>query len=148
MNAQPQQDDPVPRQWKTRWYHLRYRFLRRLSRCLRMPAPLDVEQALRDEQWKSLKHGKELGLGHCPQHPNGPPMLNLSHSDYRCPLCWAADYFRSIDAGPITEPRQLHVTIPTQRPQQAYLQARKEGAGTHTAALQAIPKWLREKGEK
>jgi hypothetical protein len=148
MATQPRGEDPVPRKWKTKWYHLRFCFLRRLSRFLRMPAPLDVEQALRDEQWRSLQHGREQGLACCPEHPDEPPMMKIRPSDYRCPLCWNADFFRTIDARPITEPRQLQVVIPTQRPQQIYLQARKEGAGSHTAALEAIPKWLREKGQQ
>ena len=150
MDTQPQQEDPVPRKWRTRWYRLREGFLLRLARALRMPPTLEVEQALRHAQWRSFNHGKEQGLGCCPQHPNDPPMLNLHHGHYRCGACWAADYFRSLDGGPVTDPKlqPLQITTPPQRPNQVYLQAVKGGAGPHTATLAAIPKWLVKLREK
>ena len=75
-------------------------------------------------------------------------MLDLHHGHYRCGTCWARDYFRSLDAGPVTDPQQLQITIPKQRPNQVYLAARREGKGEHTAALEAIPKWLVNLREK
>ncbi len=152
MNEQPHasQEDPVPHEWKTRWYRFRYRLTDLFSRLLRMPRPTDVEQALRHEQWRSLQHGKEQGLGRCPEHPEDAPMMNLHHGNYRCGTCWAADYFRTIDAGPVTDPKlqPLQIIIPTQRPNQVYLAARREGKGEHSAALEAIPRWLVKLREK
>jgi hypothetical protein len=144
MNEQPRalQEDPVPAKWRTKWYRFREGFLLHLSRFLRMPPTLVVEQALKDQQWKSLEYGKKEGLGRCPDHPDDLPMMNLHHGNYRCGTCWAADYFRTIDAGPVTDPQHLQITIPTQRPLHVYRQAVKDGAGGSTATLAAIPKWL------
>src|SRR6266704_1714192 len=142
MNEQPRvpQEDPVPPEWKTKWYRFRYRLTDLFSRLLRMPRPTDVEQALRHEQWRSLQHGKEQGLGHCPEHPEDAPMMNLHHGNYRCSTCWAANYFRTIDAGPVIDPQQqLQIIIPTQRPLHVYRQAVKDGSGSSTATLAAIP---------
>ena len=76
-------------------------------------------------------------------------MLDLQHGHYRCGTCWARDYFRSLDAGPVTDPQQhLQITIPQQRPLHVYRQAVKDGAGTSTATLAAIPKWLVKLREK
>ncbi len=145
MNEQPRalQEDPVPAKWKTRWYRTRERFLRVLSRFLRMPAPLEVNQAIESWGWKTFHRGQKEGLGRCQDHPNDPPMMRLQRGNYRCPTCWSDDYFRTLDAGPVTDPQQhLQITIPTQRPLHAYRQAVKDGAGTSTATLAAIPKWL------
>src|SRR6266567_3965797 len=60
------QEDPVPPQWKTRWYHTRERFLRFLSRILRMPPTLEVEKALRDQHFRVFEEVKKRYLGHCP----------------------------------------------------------------------------------
>lgn len=130
----------APSPWRAGWYRIT-----RLCSCLFRRKPrFDVNQALKDQKWQDLKHGKEQGLGCCPEHPDEPPMMKIRPSDYRCPICWNADFFHTLDAGPITDPHHLQIVIPTQRPQQVYLQARKEGAGTHTAALAAIPRWLME----
>jgi hypothetical protein len=150
MNEQPRalQEDPVPAKWRTKWYRTRERFLRFLSRILRMPPTLEVNQAIESWGWKTFHRGQKEGLGRCPEHPNDLPMMNLHHGNYRCGTCWAADYFRTIDAGPVTDPQQLQITIPTQRPLHVYCQAVKDGAGGSTATLAAIPKWLVQLREK
>src|SRR2546421_6060338 len=107
MNEQPRalQEDPVPAKWRTRWYRTRERFLRFLSRILRMPPTLEVEKAIESWGWKTFHRGQKEGLGRCQDHPNDPPMIRLQRGNYRCPACWEVNYFRTIDAGPVTDPK-------------------------------------------
>jgi len=148
MDTQPPpQEQPTyaPSPWRARWYRIK----RLCSWVIRRGPRFDVNQALKEQRFQVWRDAREHYLGCCPEHPEDGPMLDLQHGHYRCGTCWARDYFRSLDAGPVTDPQQhLQTTIPQQRPLHAYRQAVKDGAGTSTATLAAIPKWLVRLREK
>ncbi len=113
MNEQPRalQEDPVPAKWKTRWYRARECFLRVLSRFLRMPAPLEVNQALENWGWKNFQKGMEHYLGHCPFHPEEIALYAAGQGYFLCYSCSDEAYLRSLDNGPQTDPQHQHLQI-------------------------------------
>jgi len=113
-----------------------------------MPAPLEVEQALKNQRWQGVQIGEERSLGHCPRHPD-ELLMDMGRGSFRCILCYSGTHPGFPDYESHTDPHQhLQIVIPSQRPNQAYLQAVKSGSGPHTAALAAIPKWLVRLREK
>ncbi len=99
------QEDPVPPQWKTRWYHTRERFLRFLSRILRMPPTLEVEKALRDQHFRVFEEVKKRYLGHCPFHPE-EMLFFQGQGRALCYFCKDEAYLKSLDDGPQTDPQK------------------------------------------
>ena len=158
MNEQPTY---APSPWRARWY----RFLRLCSRVYRRPQT-DIGQALRTMLRRGYRRGRQAGYikGHEDGVREGvalaakyrPSLLICQyHHDtpLYCPLCtpflFRAQTWMPEPAEPHTDPQQhLQITIPQQRPLHVYRQAVKDGAGTSTATLAAIPKWLVRLREK
>ncbi len=100
MDTQPPpQEQPTyaPSPWRARWYRIK----RLCSWVIRRGPRFDVNQALKEQRFQVWRDAREHYLGCCPEHPEDGPMLDLQHGHYRCGTCWARDYFRSLDAGPV-----------------------------------------------